>query len=82
MKGIATTGAFNKESKAMGEEAFDETVLAAGPVKWWVKRAHEGIMTDRLWVLGAPDPEMAAIEGLLRDAGERRGFAGAYEVTP
>lgn len=36
----------------------------------------------RLWILGASDPEMAAIEGLLRECGERYGvnphFAYAY----
>ena len=32
-------------------------------------------MTDRLWVLGAPDPEMAAIEALLLECGERITYA-------
>ena len=27
-------------------------------------------MNERLWILGAPDPEMVMIESLLRDAGE------------
>src|SRR5690606_1122518 len=32
-------------------------------------------MTGRLWILGAPDPEMAAIESLLRECGERVEYA-------
>ena len=28
-------------------------------------------MTDRIWILGAPDPEMGAIERLLRQCGEQ-----------
>lgn len=32
-------------------------------------------MTDRIWILGAPDPEMAAIESLLRECGERVEYA-------
>lgn len=32
-------------------------------------------MTDRVWVLGASDPEMEAIERLLRDCGERVVYA-------
>lgn len=31
---------------------------------------QETIMKARIWVLGAPDPEMEAIEDLLREAGE------------
>ena len=32
-------------------------------------------MTDRVWILGAPDPEMEAIETLLRECGERVEYA-------
>ena len=32
-------------------------------------------MTHRLWVLGAPDPEMEAIEQLLRECGEQVAYA-------
>lgn len=32
-------------------------------------------MFDRLWVLGAADPEMAAIESLLRECGEQVAYA-------
>lgn len=44
-------------------------------------------MSTRTWILGAADPEMQAIESLLRECGERvadmygdraRGFAGGY----
>lgn len=45
-------------------------------------------MRHRVWVLGAPDPEMEMIERMLRDAGESaiygdpaRGFAGGYLAT-
>lgn len=31
--------------------------------------------SNRLWILGASDPEMAAIEGLLRECGERVAYA-------
>jgi len=45
----------------------------------------ETAVMSRLWVLGAPDPEMAAIEALLLECGERfvhaRDAAGA-RVTP
>lgn len=34
-------------------------------------------MTSRLWILGAPDPEMEAIEAVLRSDGERYGYAVA-----
>ena len=30
---------------------------------------------NRLWILGAPDPEMQAIETLLRECGERVAYA-------
>src|SRR5690606_11255740 len=41
-------------------------------------------MTDRIWILGAPDPEMGAIEALLRECGERVAYAmsGGRRVTP
>lgn len=32
-------------------------------------------MTDRLWILGAPKPEMQAIETLLTECGERVAYA-------
>ena len=32
-------------------------------------------MTDRIWILGAPDPEMTAIEALLTECGERVAYA-------
>jgi len=32
-------------------------------------------MTDRIWVLGAPDPEMEVIESLLRECGEHVAYA-------
>src|SRR5690606_7379281 len=32
-------------------------------------------MTDRIWILGASDPEMEAIEGLLRECGETMIYA-------
>ena len=32
-------------------------------------------MNERLWILGAPDPEMELIESLLREAGEPVGHA-------
>lgn len=44
--------------------------------------------TDRIWVLGAPDPEMEMIERLLVDAGERVEYATVWRdgarrrVTP
>lgn len=38
--------------------------------------------SSRVWLLGASDPEMEAIENLLRECGETvvpaRGFAGGY----
>src|SRR5690606_38920003 len=40
---------------------------------------------NRIWVLGAPDPEMAAIESLLRECGERVEYAlddRGERVTP
>lgn len=49
-------------------------------------------MIERLWVLGAPDPEMERIEALLRAAGERVAYAAiegrrvrpaeAYQANP
>lgn len=41
-------------------------------------------INSRLWVLGAGDPEMAAIEKLLREAGERVAYAivGGARVHP
>jgi hypothetical protein len=41
-------------------------------------------MTDRLWILGAADPEMEAIEALLRECGERVTHADrrGQRVTP
>src|SRR5690554_2014539 len=49
--------------------------------------------SNRLWILGASDPEMAAIEGLLRECGERVVYAAdergvrvhpgnAYRIAP
>lgn len=35
----------------------------------------EMTMTTRIWILGAPDPELAMIESLLRDAGEHVEYA-------
>src|SRR5690554_6037863 len=35
-------------------------------------------MTDRIWVLGAPDPEMEMIERLLVEAGERIEYATVW----
>lgn len=32
-------------------------------------------MTDRIWILGAPDPEMATIEALLVECGQTVGYA-------
>src|SRR5690606_17622384 len=46
------------------------------------------MMTDRIWVLGAPDPEMELIESILRGAGEHVEYAtvwragGRRRVTP
>src|SRR5690554_2562117 len=46
------------------------------------------MMTDRIWVLGAPDPEMEMIERLLVDAGEHVAAATVWRdgvrrrVTP
>lgn len=39
---------------------------------------------ERVWILGAPDPEMEAIENLLREAGERVAHASfrGRRVTP
>src|SRR5690606_25570965 len=37
-------------------------------------------MTDRVWVLGASDPEMETIERLLRDCGERLGRGGGERL--
>lgn len=45
-------------------------------------------MTDRIWVLGAPDPEMKVIESILRARGERVEYATVWRdgvrrrVTP
>ena len=42
-------------------------------------------MTDRIWILGAPDPEIAAIEALLRECGEHVAYAldaPGKRVTP
>src|SRR5690606_2809265 len=42
-------------------------------------------MNNRVWVLGAPDPEMKAIEALLRECGERVEYAlsdRGERVTP
>lgn len=32
-------------------------------------------MTDRIWILGAPDPEMQAIEALGRQVGAKIRYA-------
>lgn len=40
-----------------------------------VSRRGDDTMSNRLWILGAPDAEMAAIEKLLTDAGERIAYA-------
>src|SRR5690606_21074976 len=54
--------------------------------RWiWRRRRRRREMTDRIWILGAPDPEMAAIESLLRDCGERVVYAlsdRGERVTP
>lgn len=42
-------------------------------------------MNNRVWILGAPDPEMAAIESLLRECGEHVEYAldnRGERVTP
>src|SRR5690606_35849929 len=38
-------------------------------------RQEDTTMTDTLWILGAPDPEMQAIETLLRECGEHVAYA-------